>query len=466
MMWNAIQFVAGGSTLIAFIVAAAAAVYRRRLRHEESLVQSAPESERGRVLLARYSAFDIDTDKLTKQQRYNLAISQIRGRADRYKIAAIIIALLGLLLAVVTGFAIAKGSQREILEERVKSRDLLLAEIRTARDDLRAELENERRRTTELLRRNERLADLLTKFTSEYSVQSLPPDQREIVSDAEQTRNAAIAAIEKRIGGRRITLARLKSLHPNRAFSINNTLVFASFNLRNYRSNSSDVTHEAVVSTLRGLDADVIAVQEVSGEAAVERLTAALAEFEYVLGSTNRRQIGGQPVILCRKDRINLHSSQELDFDESIRKPLVAEIEADGLRFLFVNVHLTYGGGQSPRRATLKLLSEWIKAQKTKSIIVAGDFNCRTHAPEMKLLVEIGGNVLTDELPEGATTLMFGTDKVYDHFVFFGDIVQRYIKQSVHVHDFETLLPEVSLEKIRNTISDHSPISVALEIEG
>jgi hypothetical protein len=98
--FQAIQYVGTPIALVAFIVAIAAYVYRHRLVERRKLIETAPEAERARLLDATLRDFTtVNTDTLTKDQRYQLAQRLIDERAARTRITAISGVVVALILA-------------------------------------------------------------------------------------------------------------------------------------------------------------------------------------------------------------------------------------------------------------------------------------------------------------------------------------------------------------------------------
>jgi hypothetical protein len=110
MPWQSIGYVTSGLTLVAFIVAAAIWAYRRTLLQKERLIRQAPESDRGRLVENALEFFDVDTSGLTKNEKYQLAVQQIKERAIRYKINAFVIVTIAFLATGVSIFALWRSS--------------------------------------------------------------------------------------------------------------------------------------------------------------------------------------------------------------------------------------------------------------------------------------------------------------------------------------------------------------------
>ncbi len=137
-MWTAIGYISGGTTLVAFIVAVAASVYRQKMLQKQKLILTAAEDQRHPLVLAALEFFKVDTGNLTKKQQFDLAIEQIKARATRFLVSAVIVALISVLGAALTAYAISltrattsdSNANTIILDKH--ARNLLLSELSEA----------------------------------------------------------------------------------------------------------------------------------------------------------------------------------------------------------------------------------------------------------------------------------------------------------------------------------------------
>jgi hypothetical protein len=108
-MWSVVPHITTGIALAAFIAAVAAWTYRAILKRKERLIRTAPESERAALVESSLEFFRVDTSGLTKTQKYDLALEQIRARERRFLTAAKVISFIATLfaLAVVSIYTIA-----------------------------------------------------------------------------------------------------------------------------------------------------------------------------------------------------------------------------------------------------------------------------------------------------------------------------------------------------------------------
>src|SRR6266496_5531143 len=108
-MWQAIQYVGSGFTLAAFVVAVIAWVVKSRSEARERLIGSARETERAELVRDALEFFRVDTTGLTKAQQYQLALEQIRQRAQRFRIVAMVVCTIAVLGAGVAIYAILRS---------------------------------------------------------------------------------------------------------------------------------------------------------------------------------------------------------------------------------------------------------------------------------------------------------------------------------------------------------------------
>jgi hypothetical protein len=114
-MWDAITYVTSGVTLAAFLAAVAAWVYRNKLLEQERLIRAAPETERAGLVARTLEFFDVDPAKLTRDQQFQLALTQIHQRASRFRITAIVVMMIALLAA---GVAVAAIYQSQATDDK------------------------------------------------------------------------------------------------------------------------------------------------------------------------------------------------------------------------------------------------------------------------------------------------------------------------------------------------------------
>jgi hypothetical protein len=119
-VWGAIQYVGTGLSLVAFVVAALLFAYRTRLHQRAEIIKSAPEKERLEAIAATAEFFRVDVSGLSARHRQEIILAQIKLRARRellFAVMALTVALLLSILAVVT----IVGNQRGAVEAQEPS---------------------------------------------------------------------------------------------------------------------------------------------------------------------------------------------------------------------------------------------------------------------------------------------------------------------------------------------------------
>lgn len=122
MPWNVIASVSSGLTLVAFITAAGIWAYRQRILQKERLIRLAPEEKRAELVDRVFEAVNIDTSRLNRQHRYELALRLIESRARRFYISAIVVTIFGFLIAALAAVAITQ----RVLPENGGNPDVLV----------------------------------------------------------------------------------------------------------------------------------------------------------------------------------------------------------------------------------------------------------------------------------------------------------------------------------------------------
>jgi tetratricopeptide (TPR) repeat protein len=84
-MFDSIKYVTGGFTLVAFLVAAIALVLKSHLNRKANIIRTAPETQRAQLVEIALEGFRIDTTSLTKEQKFNLLMTQMAHKAELAK---------------------------------------------------------------------------------------------------------------------------------------------------------------------------------------------------------------------------------------------------------------------------------------------------------------------------------------------------------------------------------------------
>jgi hypothetical protein len=121
-MWESIQYVSTGLTLVAFIVAITAGVIRSKSHQRVRLLEAVPEDQRAKLVERELEFFDVATGGLTKQQQFELALAQINARSRRFGTTAVAVCLVAILFAAVSAYAIQQARELRNLSKQVSIR--------------------------------------------------------------------------------------------------------------------------------------------------------------------------------------------------------------------------------------------------------------------------------------------------------------------------------------------------------
>ncbi|EJN31344.1 hypothetical protein PMI35_01479 [Pseudomonas sp. GM78] len=106
MAWGIIANISTWISLIAFLAATAAWVFKVHSARDERLIRTATTEQQATLVRKVLATTDINTDKLTKDQQYKLALEQTQNRVKTFKITAIVVCFLATIALSVTTFAI------------------------------------------------------------------------------------------------------------------------------------------------------------------------------------------------------------------------------------------------------------------------------------------------------------------------------------------------------------------------
>jgi hypothetical protein len=100
-MWQAIQYVGTGLSLVAFVVAAITFAYRARLKQRAKIILSAPAKERVDAIAATAEWFRVDVSGLSQARQQQIVLEQIRARTQRNLLVAGVTLFLAVILGVI-----------------------------------------------------------------------------------------------------------------------------------------------------------------------------------------------------------------------------------------------------------------------------------------------------------------------------------------------------------------------------
>lgn len=107
-----IQYVTGGFSLLAFIIGAVVLLAKYNLDNRKELISQSTGEEKIKALEAVLEYFGVDTEGLTKQQKYNIAMEQIKNKRHRLNLNAFILCFISVIFAGVATYTIANTDNR------------------------------------------------------------------------------------------------------------------------------------------------------------------------------------------------------------------------------------------------------------------------------------------------------------------------------------------------------------------
>jgi len=107
-MLQAIQYVTGGLTLVAFIAAIFAIILRGKIEERRRRIETIPSKNRIQAARDEAEFFHVDISKLPPERMFEIVMEQIKRRAQRFKIVAFCTVLLGFGFLVLAGLSILK----------------------------------------------------------------------------------------------------------------------------------------------------------------------------------------------------------------------------------------------------------------------------------------------------------------------------------------------------------------------
>ena len=308
------------------------------------------------------------------------------------------------------------------------------------------------------------------------------PELREL-ADVNPDFKAALTSLERSLGGRTAMLERMQARGAQLPNDERNVLTAASLDLNLFGRKTSggsektlEQTRQAVLSLLRGLDADIVAVQEVADLPAFQSVLNELPHYFAVYGSGDTRII---QAVLVRRDRFHMRRPPIfLDRPGAdgkrifARSPIVIGLNRGDLSFTLIAFDLKsqWGAdrGVSRRRAEIAILDKWI-AQRGENhpVLLIGRTQVGLDAPELKPLLDRGVRFGSAELPAGSSTYI--SDRlpplVLSHIGGYGPMTGRLIAKSTEIHRLETLLPSLNQADIKARVTNHNPLVTAFNME-
>ena len=231
--------------------------------------------------------------------------------------------------------------------------------------------------------------------------------------------------------------------------------------------------YDRLAEYVKQLDADIIALQEVEGEAAARRVFDP-AEYNFFFSSRNDVMLTGFAV------RKNLNVIQNPDYSNlnvngGLRHGTDITVLINGESIRMLSVHLNAGCWADPLtsnkdacrklNAQLTKLEEWIDARATEEIpfIVLGDFNRRMDIPNDAFWPEIDDgqppNADLSRVTEGQLSDCWaGEFPLYIDHIVLDRIASKWV-----IDGSFSQLTYTEGESLKKKLSDHCPVSVIID---
>lgn len=127
-MWNTIQYVTSGLTLVAFIAAAGISLFSRAKRSRADVIETARPKDRGALVEQALKDEHVNVEAVPPDERAGVILEILRTRARRYRINAIVICFVATLTSAIAVYsvyqssavpALAASREREVTHEPV-----------------------------------------------------------------------------------------------------------------------------------------------------------------------------------------------------------------------------------------------------------------------------------------------------------------------------------------------------------
>ena len=234
-----------------------------------------------------------------------------------------------------------------------------------------------------------------------------------------------------------------------------------------------------IANMLSSLNADVIGVQEVENEIAMESVVSKMKGYKYYVCSSNKKS--KQRLGIIYKSTINIKNIKVYNpllvpqFGVLVRPGLIFSVGKNGVDFLCMLVHLksTSRYDDTPEKQKLsreirtqqnEILSNFVDSvnrisPKTK-IILLGDFNDTPKRKKFNTMTSLTNNSNIHFLTTEQKSCKYPTAYTVDHIVINSSAKTLYIDGSLFQLNIFNMFNKEEVKKI----SDHCPILVKFDV--
>ncbi|OGU12049.1 MAG: hypothetical protein A2475_11875 [Ignavibacteria bacterium RIFOXYC2_FULL_35_21] len=238
----------------------------------------------------------------------------------------------------------------------------------------------------------------------------------------------------------------------------------------------TDADLQRIADIISQLNPDIMGLQEIENDAAINKLLKYLPDYESFIGTNGGNQ---NPCVIYKK---GIEVSEESEYTPLIVEPyktrpgLIAKVRKGNFDFIMLVVHLKSTSrydstaeleqySRKLRKQQSGIISFWadsILSLKTeKDIIILGDFNDYPNRVTNPTLTSIAENPHLNFITHDLKSCKFPILNGIDHIIASDDASKRYVLGSLRLYDFFSSMSESEIEKV----SDHCPVLVQFEVK-
>jgi endonuclease/exonuclease/phosphatase family metal-dependent hydrolase len=319
-------------------------------------------------------------------------------------------------------------------------------------------------RLTELQTQNEDLRERITQVLKRQGIWEHAQSDRELYN--------ILQNITVKMRGRGGERKRLEEIN-DEAYPFGSLGIIATFNFKWLTKHRIEKREKELAGIILGLEADVIFLQEIGHQNALNALRRFLPQYDcrwINLSSRERASFTGL-AILYRRATVSILSEPEIIQGEFYRIPFVQTIKLGDVLMDVANIHLIWGrrGASSNNMEWLKErddLITWTKKRKSDvPLIIAGSFQRKAGAKEMLKFQELGYFLPALQLPPDESESTISKNVIrHSQFCLSPDLKNKYLKNSIHYEDLRLLFPNYTIEDWRK-FADHNPLVMSLRVK-
>jgi endonuclease/exonuclease/phosphatase family metal-dependent hydrolase len=258
-------------------------------------------------------------------------------------------------------------------------------------------------------------------------------------------------------------------------------LTIATFNIawlgdgqKDMFSRSSDDIYN-IATVIRDCGAEIIALQEIENERALERIMSFLPDWDFVILKNGSKQ---NLAFIFREyikiTNAELNKNMRVDKTRS-RPPFMANVKAGNFDFILTTLHFKatsrYDDTEEKvkrsykiRKAQAEMLNDWtedfLDSSKERDLIILGDFNDNPNN-KRGLLNSLVENKEIDFVTSEVPSCRNKNWKSIDHILLSKSAQKRMLKNSQRVYDFNFTFNK----KDSKRISDHCPVLATFSLK-